>query len=315
MADVKIILAHCEVTGQKFVIEVHEKMSRNEAVNFIDIPDSRYENLSSNIAVEGLESASNLLACKYCRSRKVAGCSCNRKHKQCGTKDKYDFQCLYCECLKLTPPKSQRKKIYVTSKRYDNIAEVLDSMNLPHESFSGKFDCDILFINCGTKDTIDSRKLAEFVKYGGCLYASDWAGEFVNAAFPGMISLEKKGKKGDVTADVIDLELMQITGRQIKVSFDLSKWQIIKSTKAKILLRASQSAYCPGVPIMISFTYGKGVVFYTSFHNHKQASEKEKMLLQLLLLKQMGAQSNQSIEQVGELIGLNISMIKDRFKK
>lgn len=315
MADVKIILAHCEVTGQKFVIEVHEKMSRNEAVNFIDIPDSRYENLSSNIAVEGLESASNLLACKYCRSRKVAGCSCNRKHKQCGSKDKYDFQCLYCECLKLTPPKSQRKKIYVTSKRYDNIAEVLDSMNLPHESFSGKFDCDILFINCGTKDAIDSRKLAEFVKYGGCLYASDWAGEFVNAAFPGMISLEKKGKKGDVTADVIDLELMQITGRQIKVSFDLSNWQIIKSTKAKVLLRASQSAYCPGVPIMISFTYGKGVVFYTSFHNHKQASEKEKMLLQLLLLKQMGAQSNQSIEQVGELIGLNISMIKDRFKK
>ena len=66
---------------------------------------------------------------------------------------------------------------------------------------------------------------------------------------------------------------------------------------------------------MISFKYGKGVVFYTSFHNHTQASEKEKMLLQLLLLKQIGMSSNKSIEQIGSLMGLNIASMNERFKK
>ena len=30
------------------------------------------------------------------------------------------------------------------------------------------------------------------------------------------------------------------------------------------------------MPIMIMKKYGKGIVFYTSFHNHAQSSEKEK---------------------------------------
>ena len=261
MEDVKIIFAQCEKTGIKFLIEVHNIKSRYEAVNFIDITDPRYENLSSNITVEGLESANNLLACKFCQSRKVAGCSCNRKHKKCRSKDKYDFQCLYCECLKLTPPKPKRKKIYVTSEHFDNIAEVLDSMKLPYESFPGKYDCDILFINCGTSDPIDSRKLAEFVNRGGCLYASDLASKYINAAFPGMVSFEKEREVGKVTVDVIDSELRQIIGHQIKVSFDLPGWSKIIRTKAKILLRTSQSLFRQGVPIMISFTYGKGIVF------------------------------------------------------
>ena len=315
MADEKIILAHCTKTGKKFCIEAKKKGQSYEAVNFIDLSDSDYSKLSSEIACKRLLTGDNLIACRYCQSRKVAGCSCNRAKKRCNSNGKYDFQCIYCDSLVLDAPKSAKKKIYVTSKHYDDIGEVLSSLDLRYSSFHGKYDCDILFINCGTKDTIDPKKLSAFVHDGGCLYASDLASSHIQSAFPGMITFKNNGIKCKIKVDVVDAELLQITGPQIEIEFDLGSWSVLDETKGKVLLRAAQGNKYSGRPIMISFTYGKGVVFYTSFHNHAQATEKEKMLLQLLLLKQIGTSSNQSIEQVGSLMGLNISSMKDKFKK
>ena len=82
-----------------------------------------------------------------------------------------------------------------------------------------------------------------------------------------------------------------------------------------MLLEGAPNSDYYGYPFMVSFDYGKGKVFYTSFHNHTQANEKEKMLLQLLLLKQIGSRSSKSIEEIGSLIGLNISGMKEKFKK
>lgn len=315
MADERIILAHCSRTGKKFCIEVKNTNSRYEAVNFIDLSGGNYNSLVSELSCENLMSADNLIPCRYCQSRKTSGCSCNRNRKQCSKGDKYDFQCLYCDMLRLDQPESMRQKIYVTSKHYDDIGEVLRTMKMDFEPFAGKFDCDILFINCGTSDHIDSRELASFVHRGGCLYASDLASSHIQAAFPGKISFSNTGSSCKIFADVIDQELLQITGRQIEIQFDLGSWSVLNQTKGKVLLRASQGNAYSGKPIMISFQYGRGVVFYTSFHNHAQVSEKEKMLLQLLLLKQMGANSNKSIKQMGDLVGLNIASMKDRFKR
>ena len=315
MADESIILAHCSKTAKKFCIEVKKKGSGYQAVNFVDLSDGNYNSLVSELSRESLTSADNLLPCRYCQSRKVSGCSCNRKRKRCSKGDKYDFQCLYCDSLQMDQPESMRQKIYVTSKHYDDIGEVLRSINLDFEPFVGKYDCDILFINCGTSDHIDSRELASFVNRGGCLYASDLASSHIQAAFPGMISFSNTGSSCKLLADVIDQELLQITGRQIEIQFDLGSRSVLNQTGGKVLLRASQGNAYSGKPIMISFQYGKGVVFYTSFHNHAQASEKESMLLQLLLLKQMGTKTNTSIEQIGDLVGLNIASMKDRFKR
>lgn len=315
MAERKIVLAHCSKTNRKFCLEVEKKFSDFEVVNFIDLKDAEYNSLISEITDNSLKSAQNLIPCRYCQSRKVAGCSCNRKHKQCDSKIKYDFQCLYCDSLVLDPPKSAKKKIYVTSKHYDDIGTVLSSMRLDYSPFCGKYDCDILFINCGTSDTINPKELAAFVYNGGCLYASDLASSHIQAAFPKMISFSNTGEKGKIKADVVDDELRQITGNRIEIEFDLGCWSVLDKTQGKILLKSSLGNKYSGKPIMVSFRYGKGIVFYTSFHNHAQASDKEKMLLQLLLLKQIGASSNQSIEQVSSLIGLNITSMKDRFKK
>lgn len=210
MADESIILAHCSKTGKKFCIEVKKKGSGYQAVNFVDLSDGNYNSLVSELSCESLTSADNLLPCRYCQSRKVSGCSCNRKRKRCGKGDKYDFQCLYCDSLQMDQPESMRQKIYVTSKHYDDIGEVLRSINLDFEPFVGKYDCDILFINCGTSDHIDSRELASFVNRGGCLYASDLASSHIQAAFPGKISFSNTGSSCKIFADVIDQELLRL---------------------------------------------------------------------------------------------------------
>lgn len=129
----------------------------------------------SDVSAERLVSADNLIPCRYCKSKTISGCSCNKKHRQCNIRDKYDFQRLYCDLLALDSPGMTAKKIYVTSKYYDDIGEVLSSIGLEYSPVTGKFDCDILSINCGTNDAIDAKELAAFVCKGGCSYASDLA--------------------------------------------------------------------------------------------------------------------------------------------
>ena len=180
---------------------------------------------------------------------------------------------------------------------------------------NGRFDGDIVFLNCGTTDVLNPTQIRDFVSRGGCLYASDWAATYIESAFPGTISYSKTGSVCDIYTDVIDKELLQITGNKIKIKFDLGGWAVLNSVQGKVLLRASIGSVYAGKPIMISFKFGKGTVFYTSFHNHKQADEKEKMLLQLLLMKQVGSSYNMSIEQVGDMIGLNIASLREKFKK
>ena len=95
-------------------------------------------------------------------------------------------------------------------------------------------------------------------------------------------------------------EIQQVLGRSINVFFDLSAWHRIKRTSGRVLLQTNN------YPIMISKQVGRGTIFYTSFHNHSQANDKEKKLLQLLLLKQIGTKVDMSIKDVASLIGLNI---------
>jgi hypothetical protein len=87
------------------------------------------------------------------------------------------------------------RKIYVTSPGYDNIGEVLNSMGVAFEPFTGEYDCDLLFVNCGTNDRLDQASLQRFVHAGGCLYASDLTSSLIAAAFPEMFHFGGTGKK------------------------------------------------------------------------------------------------------------------------
>lgn len=63
---------------------------------------------------------------------------------------------------------------------------------------------------------------------------------------------------------------------------------------------------------MVEVEFGDGAVFYTSFHNRAQVSEQEKILLQLLVLKQISTSSSMTVAQASRSLGINLTALKRR---
>lgn len=232
--------------------------------------------------------------------------------------------CPYCKkqenLAEITKPERKKviPKICVSSSGCDNIGSILDSLNVKYNNFNSKgYDCDILFLNCLTHDSINPQELRLFVEKGGCLYASCYMDTIIDSAFPGLFDFAGHiGKpKEAMPADVIDKELREYVGEHINITFDTA-WAMLNSAQGDIILRAASNIKpkYANKPIMVKVKYGKGLIFFTSFHNHVQASEKEKALLQLLLLKQFGSNSNTSILAASGDLGIDINEIKSKFK-
>lgn len=207
-------------------------------------------------------------------------------------------------------------RISVSSPGYDDIGKILETLKIKYEGFNRiQFNCDLLFLNCGTSDHISTDKLRMFVQNGGCVYASDLTDTIIDAAFPGYFNF--KGHIGEVCkvyAVVEDMELREIVGKKIQIEYDMPVWAVLNSAKGKVLLYADEGSKYSKLPMMVKVNYGKGTIFYTCFHNYAQASEKEKALLQLLVLKQIGSNSNCSIEEAGADLGIDVEKIKSKFK-
>jgi hypothetical protein len=205
------------------------------------------------------------------------------------------------------------RKIYVTSPGFDNIGEVLASMGVPFEPFRGGYDCDLLFVNCGTRDALgDPAALQRFVNAGGCLYASDLTSGLISAAFPGMFQFAGSGAAGMVAANVVDEELRQVVGDSTMVHFDMGSWSVLAGCRGETLVEAAQGTAYAGRPLMVEVESGDGAVFYTSFHNRAQVSEQEKVLLQLLVLKQISTSSSTTVAQASRSLGINLTALKRR---
>ena len=309
-------LAKCTKTGQHFIIEA--KMVNGElcAVNFQDVTDEKAEEIKQKGCGSWpkMDSAMNLRACRWCHGRHVSGCNCMQTKGFCPSKGQYAFQCLYCKNLQPAVGSGvtdlRNLKLSVTTKHYDDIGAILTEMGLSYKSFNQTgFDrskCDVLFLNCGTSDAIDPNALREFVRSGGCVYASDFADEFLTKAFSeNTFKAERKGSAGKYPAKVEDPELKKVIGDQIDVTMDLGSWAVIKNHKGTSLIR-QRAGLLNEQPLMINFKYGEGEVFYTSFHNHAQASEREKNVLKVMLLRQIGSITHQPIDEMIDLLGLNI---------
>lgn len=202
------------------------------------------------------------------------------------------------------------RKIYVTSPGWDNIGEVLKSMGVTFEPFTGEYDCDLLFVNCGTKDRLDQASLQRFVYAGGCLYASDLTSSLIAAAFPEMFQFGGSGQPGVVAANVVDDELRQIVGKSTKVHFDMGSWAVLQGCQGETLVEAAKGTAYAGRPLMVEVEFGEGAVFYTSFHNRAQLSKQEKALLQLLVLKQISMSSNTTVAQTSRSLGISLTGLK-----
>jgi hypothetical protein len=206
------------------------------------------------------------------------------------------------------------RKICVTSPGWDNIGEVLSSMGVVFEPFRGEYDCDLLFVNCGTKDAMAPASLQRFVQAGGCLYASDLTSSLIANAFPGMFRFGGSGQVGMVAANVVDDELRQVVGDSTTVHFDMASWSVLEGCQGETLVEAARGTAYAGRPLMVEVEFGDGAVFYTSFHNRAQVSEQEKVLLQLLVLKQISTSSNTTVAQASQSLGINLTALKRRAK-
>lgn len=209
-----------------------------------------------------------------------------------------------------------RRRIYITTPGYDDIGKVMGVMGVKHEPFRGKYDCSLLFVNCGTSDRVNPGELAEFVKSGGYLYVSDLAGDLLARAFPESFIFDTKGgKAGDIDALVVDRELRDISGRIITIRFDMAAWKILRHCHGHAIIRSASPGPYADLPIMVSVPHGRGMVFYTCFHNRAQQSAQEQRMLQLLVLKQISIAEQSTVTQVGDSLGIRMDDIRRDFRR
>jgi hypothetical protein len=196
----------------------------------------------------------------------------------------------------------QNLKIKVTSHCFDDIGKVLNQLNVKYLPFDGDFNCDILFLNCGTHDAINHPQLKSFVENGGILYASDLTSSHLISTWPELMTVTNNTSACKIRANIVDKDLRQYIGNTIEVEFDMGVWsKIVKTTQGKVLMQSADE----GFPIMMEFEIGQGKVFYTSFHNHAQTSEMEKDLLQLLVIKQISVATDTDFQKTMDIMSLS----------
>ena len=145
--------------------------------------------------------------------------------------------------------------------------------------------------------------LSSFVENGGSIYASDWASSLLELAFARQISfLSQRIQAQRVEARVLDQGLVDLIGPKLDLSFDTDLWVVPESAGMGTAYLEGDIAHPDGTrlirPLLVSFKHGKGSVIFTSFHNEKQVSEKERALLKYLVLKPIIAQAAESSQQI-----------------
>lgn len=187
---------------------------------------------------------------------------------------------------------------------YDNIQQIIrddlgyaiDSLSSSDLNDAGKLaNYKAIFLNCGLDESpfytgAGLTELKNFIQNGGSVYASDWAGEFIEFMFPDKITIETSGAEQTITATIIDQNLKNFIGKEtVVINFDMGGWGEIVSTDQSVtsLLIADYTSYVSGEltnkPLAVSFTHGTGKVIYTAFHNEANVtSDAIKVLIGFL---------------------------------
>lgn len=173
---------------------------------------------------------------------------------------------------------------------------------------------DIIFLNCGQyesfffTDPVYINNLRAYVDAGGSLYASDWAYDFVEVAFPESIDFDgddavrnaaATGESGPLTGTVEDPALATALGEStVSLNYDLPQWVVPanSATNARVLVRGNAAAFdlstfqsytVSNAPLAIQFAFGSngGSVIYTSFHNESQSTQDMDLILAYMVFE------------------------------
>lgn len=128
----KFVKAYCDKANKYFVLEVAKRNDCFEIVNFVDLTAEDAKFIFTEISASELVTAKHLIPCRYCGSRKFASCTCNQKKKNCLASNKYDYQCVYCNELRIDFLRSRCRSPYTEWAGVSNIpAAAKDSFGNP----------------------------------------------------------------------------------------------------------------------------------------------------------------------------------------
>jgi hypothetical protein len=127
-----------------------------------------------------------------------------------------------------------------------------------------------------------------------------------------MFDFDDSGSVGLVDAEIVDAELRSVVGDLITIDFDMDSWAVLDSCRGATLVEAAPGSEYAGRPLMVKVKVGQGTVFYTSFHNSAQASEQVKVLLELLVLKQISTSSNTTLTQASQSLAISLEDLQRR---
>lgn len=150
-----------------------------------------------------------------------------------------------------------RQTIYVTGPGYDDIGKLLSALGVEYKLFNGKYDCNLLFLNCGTADALDSAQLKSFVERAGCLYAPDLTSRIVPRAFLGCFHPSGGGVSGTVRALVVDQGIRETTGQSVDITIDLDNWSLLAASSEDTLCKLHPVHLMQGIPSWLSSTSGR----------------------------------------------------------
>ena len=212
----------------------------------------------------------------------------------------------------------------VTPQGYDNIGAVLDALGEGFAHREVQWDdiaqgipsgCRVLFVNCGSSDTDPDAAGAvrDFVAAGGSLYASDWAGDVVEQAFPGVLEFDQSGVECTLPCQVADPGLREVIGATLPIHFDLGGWWRVTKWRdgVRVYVAAEGRAACS------SWLWPRARTCDLHFlHNEAQVSEQEKELLRFLVLRpilaQAAANAAQTVQALQCVPGKEIIATVDR---
>ncbi|MCL2201021.1 MAG: copper amine oxidase N-terminal domain-containing protein [Oscillospiraceae bacterium] len=207
-------------------------------------------------------------------------------------------------------------RIGVTRPSFDNVGQILRVFGEAVElytlsandlrSIENLQEFYAIFINCGSHDDIEASVLNDFVSRGGIVYASDHASDVLRYAFPEVVEFNKGNPSQVISnADIVHSTLaahMRID--DLDVLFNMSGWHSITA------LSDSATVYIEGellggeiMPLAVSFDYGRGRVFYTSFHNSAQATFHIINFIEYLVFRILNVQADRTLQEAAERDG------------
>ena len=172
------------------------------------------------------------------------------------------------------------------------------------------------------EDPQTKENIMAYVENGGVIFASDWAADLIELIWPDKLQLANEsscdetlcldgaqvGVSEKVVARVSDNDLaLELNNETIDLSFDYTYWTVLESVSDDVTVylegdveyrpsNAEVPVALSDAPMLVGFSYGRGLVFFSSFHWRAQNPAVADALM-LGIVEGLSPGNNSDVEQ------------------